>query len=172
MFFSSTVSAETLCFTTYLCVPFIQGHLVTLPNSQEPWELGKKNNRTRQPWYIPAPGPKTALAHVPPIPGIRKSWAWLHKGCVGPTLEEPFLYILSEMQQTTGYFIKAAQAMKQRRGESLEKNTLLLHRVWKYLVPYKYRGSLEDDISTCISEGGPHFIQGCQFYKWQELACK
>lgn len=35
--------------------------------------------------------------------------------------------------------------MKQRRGESLEKNTLLLHRVWKYLVPYKYRGSLEDE---------------------------
>lgn len=32
------------------------------------------------------------------------------------------------MQQTTGYVIKAAQPMRQRKGKSLEKNTLLLHR--------------------------------------------
>lgn len=141
--------AQLLLRLCALCVHFIQGHLVTLPNSQKPCELRKKkkrNNRKRQPWYIQTPGPKRALAHVPPTPGISKSWAWLHKGCVGPTLKEHFLYISCEMQQTTGYVISPGYETEKGRALGEKHSIVAQRRVWKYLLPYKYRGSSEDEV--------------------------
>lgn len=92
-------------------------------NSQEPCKLEKKYYRKIDPWHVPATGPKRALVHAGPTPGFFKSWAQLHKRLNWTYPRRKFLSIsLSELQQTKGYVIKAAQAM--RKDESLENNAL------------------------------------------------
>lgn len=97
------------------------------------------------------PGSGRALAHGPPSPGISESWAWLHNSCAGPTLEEHFLYILSEVLQTTGFVISTGYETEEGGVLGEKLSFVAQRRVWKCLQPYKYRGSLEDEvISPCV----------------------
>lgn len=62
------------------------------------------------------------------------------------TLEEHFLYNLSQMQQTTGFVISTGYETEKGQVLGKKHSFVAQRRVWKFLLPYKYRGSLEDEV--------------------------
>lgn len=163
-----------LCALPSVCA-FHPESPMTLPDSGKlsiaMWARKKTHNRKRHPWHIQTSGPKRAQVHVPPVPGFRKSWAWLHKGLswTYPRRRFPTYHCLrcSKSQDTLS---------RQHRLWDRERTN-----PWRkvlFVARRKEFGSVCCHISTedlwktqhifmyiCI--GGPHFIQGlwcCHVY--------